>query len=177
MATQRRARSYATYGNVAYKVDSSAPVRERRRPEQPRRPRVQPRERVASRPRVAVRQQSAVAPFTIVGFLAVIACAFLLVMSSAQLAMVNAETVELRSTLSQLQDEKKTLMAQYEKTFDLAALEQQFTADGSMVEAGAGQTVYLDLSQGDSVVYYEEARQGISGLVRQIEEFLSGMLS
>lgn len=46
-----------------------------------------------------------------------------------------------------------------------------------MVEAGAGQTVYLDLSQGDSVVYYEEAREGVSGLIRQIEEFLSGMLS
>ena len=45
------------------------------------------------------------------------------------------------------------------------------------MEAGAGQTVYLDLSQGDSVVYYEEARQGVSGLIRQIEEFLSGILS
>ncbi|OUN24865.1 hypothetical protein [Pseudoflavonifractor sp. An85] len=177
MATQRKVRSYATYGNVAYKVDSSAQTKERRRVEQPRRPRVQPRERVASRPQVQVRQQSAVAPFTIVGFVAAIACALLLVISSAQLAMVNAETVELRSTLSGLQDEKKTLMAQYEKTFDLSALEQLLTADGSMVEAGAGQTVYLDLSQGDSVVYYEEARQGISGLVRQIEEFLSGMLS
>ena len=177
MATRRKTRSYATYGNVAYKVDSSAQPRERRRGEQPRRPRVQPRERVASRPQVEVRQQGAVAPFAIVGFMAVIACALLLVMASAQLAAVNAETVELRSTLSELQDEKKTLMAQYEKTFDLTALEQQLTADGSMVEAGAGQTVYLDLSQGDSVVYYEEARRGVSGLVRQIEEFLSGMLS
>ena len=152
-------------------------TRERKRVEQPRRPRVQPRERVASRPQVQVRAQSAVAPFAIVGFVAAIACALLLVMGSAQLATVNAETVELRSTLSQLQDEKKTLMAQYEKTFDLTALEQQLTADGSMVEAGAGQTVYLDLSQGDSVVYYEEARQGVSGLIRQIEEFLSGILS
>lgn len=177
MANQRRARQYATYGNVAYKADSAAQTRERKRAEQPHRPRVQPRERVVSRPKVQVRVQSAVAPFAIVGFVAVIACALLLVMGSAQLATVNAETVELRSTLSQLQDEKKTLMAQYEKTFDLTALEQQLTADGSMVEAGAGQTVYLDLSQGDSVVYYEEARQGVSGLVRQIEEFLSGILS
>ena len=177
MATQRRVRQYATYGNVAYKVDGAAQTRERKRVEQPRRPRVQPRERVASRPQVQVRAQSAVAPFAIVGFVAAIACALLLVMGSAQLATVNAETVELRSTLSQLQDEKKTLMAQYEKTIDLTALEQQLTADGSMVEAGAGQTVYLDLSQGDSVVYYEEARQGVSGLIRQIEEFLSGILS
>ena len=178
MATQRKVRTYATYGNVAYKVENTAPARERRREvEQPRRPRVRPRERVATRPQVQVRAQSAVAPFTIVGFVAAIACALLLVVCSAQLAMVNAETVELRSTLSELQDEKKTLMAQYEKTFDLTALEQQLTADGSMVEAGAGQTVYLDLSQDDSVVYYQEAREGVSGLIRQIEEFLSGMLS
>ena len=177
MATQRKVRQYATYGNVAYKVDSAAQPKERRRAQQPRRPRVQPRERVATRPQVQVRAQSAVAPFTIVGFVAAIACAFLLVMGSAQLAAVNAQTVELRSTLSDLQEEKKTLMAQYEKTFDLTALERQLTADGSMVEAGAGQTVYLDLSQGDSVVYYEEARQGVSGLIRQIEEFLSGVLS
>ena len=108
MATQRRVRQYATYGNVAYKVDGAAQTRERKRVEQPRRPRVQPRERVASRPQVQVRAQSAVAPFAIVGFVAAIACALLLVMGSAQLATVNAETVELRSTLSQLQDEKNT---------------------------------------------------------------------
>lgn len=178
MATQRRMRQYPTYGNVAYQVESTAPARERRREvEQPRRPRVKPRERVATRPQVQVRPQGAVAPFTIAGFVAAIACALLLVVCSAQLAMVNAETVELRSTLSDLQDEKKTLMAQYEKTFDLTALEQQLTADGSMVEAGTGQTVYLDLSQDDSVVYYQEAREGLSGLIRQVEEFLSGMLS
>ena len=50
MATQRKVRQYATYGNVAYKVDNTAPARERRREvEQPRRPRVKPRERVATR--------------------------------------------------------------------------------------------------------------------------------
>ena len=49
MATQRKVRQYATYGNVAYKVDNTAPARERRREvEQPRRPRVRPRERVAT---------------------------------------------------------------------------------------------------------------------------------
>lgn len=177
MASQRKVRQYTTYGNVAYKVDSAAQPKPRRRVEQPHRPRVQPRERVATRPQVQVRAQSAVAPFAIAGFVAVLACALLLVMFSAQLATINAQTVELRSTLSELQEENKTLMAQYEKTFDLSALEQQLTADGSMVEAGAGQTVYLDLSQGDSVVYYEEAREGVSGLIRQIEEFLSGILS
>lgn len=180
MATERRTRRYTTYGNVAYQPETvEAPVRNpsRGRPERVRRPRVQPRERVATRPQVEVRRQSAVSPFAIVGILAVAFCALLLVMGSAQLSVINSETVELRNTLSELQDEEKVLLAQYEQTFDLTALEAQLTADGSMVKAGAGQIVYLDLSQGDSVVYYEEARQGLSGLIRRAEEFLSGMLS
>ena len=181
MAAQRKARQYSTYGNVAYKLDTvgntaRAPQR-KAAPQRVNRPRVQPRERVATRPQVEVRRQSAVSPFAIVGLMAAVACALLLVMSSAQLSMVNAETVELRSTLSDLQDQEKMLLAQYEQTFDLAAIEAQLTADGSMVKAGAGQTVYLDLSQGDSVVYYEQAREGLSGLIRQIEEFFSGILA
>ena len=51
------------------------------------------------------------------------------------------------------------------------------TADGSMVKAAAGHTVYLDLSGGDNVVYYESAQQGLSGLIRRVEQLLTGLLS
>lgn len=183
MATERRTSGYRTYGSVAYQPEFEqntvrrSAQRPRREEEQVRRPRVQPRTRTVTRPDVEVRQQSAVAPFAIVGFIAIALCALLLVMTSAQIAMTNDEIVTLRSTLSDLQDEEKTLLAEYELAFDLAAIEEQFTADGSMVKGGSGQTVYLDLSEGDSVVYYEASEQGLSGLVRQIEQFLSGLLS
>ena len=185
MATERRTTRYRTYGSVAYQPEfeqSAAPARRsaqrpRREEEQVRRPRVQPRTQTVARPSVEVRQQSAVAPFAIVGFIAVALCALMLVMTSAQLAMVNDETVELRATLAELQDEEKTLLAQYELAFDMAAIEDLFTSDGSMVRASSGQTVYLDLSQGDNVVYYEAAQSGLSGLVRQVEQFLADLLS
>lgn len=185
MAAERRNRRYATYGSVAYQPEYeqvAAPARRsaqrpRREEEQVRRPRVQPRTQTVTRPSIEVRQQSAVAPFAIVGFVAVVLCALMLVVTSAQLAMVNDETVELRSNLSELQDEEKRLMAQYELAFDLAEVERQLTADGSMVKAGSGQTVYLDLSEGDNVVYYEAAEQGWSGVIRQIEQFLADLLS
>lgn len=185
MANERKSRQFNTYGNVAYQPEfdqSAAPSRRsvqrpRREEEGVRRPRVQPRTRTVARPDVEVRQQTAVAPFAIVGFVAVALCALLLVMTSAQIAMVNDETVALRSTLSDLQDEEKVLLAQYELAFDLAAIEEMFTADGSMVKAGSGQTVYLDLSEGDNVVYYEAAESGLSGFVRQVEQFLAELVS
>lgn len=179
MAEERRTRRYNTYGSVAYQPE---PEREavrspRREPERRPRPRVQPRERTVTRPSVEVRRQGAVAPFAIIGFIAVALCAVLLVMTSAQLAVVNDETVDLRNALADLQDEERVLQAQYEMAFDLAAIEAQLTADGSMVKAGAGQVVYLDLSEGDSVVYYEGAEQGLSGLIQRAEQFLDNILS
>ncbi len=185
MATERRTRQYTTYGNVAYQPEferSAAPSRSRvqrprREEERTQRPRVQPRPQTVARPNVEVRSQGAIAPFAIIGFAAVILCALLLVMTSARLAMVKDETVELRSTLAELKTEEKTLQAEYELVFDLAAIEQQFTADGSMVRPGAGQTVYLDLSDGDQVIYYDNGGGGLSGLLRQVGDFFGGILS
>lgn len=183
MATERRTRRYETYGSLAYQPEyergTAAPQRTRRsaQPQRVSRPRVQPRTHVAARPSVAVRPQSAVSPFAIIGFAAVALIALLVVMTSAQLAMVNDETVDLKATLSDLQDEEKILRAQYELAYDLSAIESQLLADGSMVKAGSSNTVYLDLSGGDSVTYYEASEQGLSGVLRQMEQFLADLLS
>lgn len=183
MANERRATQYRTYGSAAYQPEYEGNTvrrsgqRTRRHEEPVRRPKVQPRTQPVSRPSVEVRQQGAVSPFAIVGFLAVALCALLLVMTSARLAMVKDETVELRSQLAALQQEEKILMAQYELAFDLNEIEDMFTADGSMVKAGSGQTAYLDLSEGDNVVYYEAAEGGLSGFVRQVEKLIADLLS
>ena len=181
MANERRTRRYDTYGSLAYQPEyqrgTAAPARRAYEPERERRPRVQPRTQTAARPQVEVRAQGAVAPFAIIGFIAVALCALLLVMTSAQLAMTNDEIVTLNASLSELQSEEKVLMAQYELAFDLNAIEEQMTSDGSMVKANSGRTMYLDMSEGDNVVYYEKAESGISGLVRQMEQFLADLLA
>ncbi len=181
MANERRTRRYDTYGSLAYQPEyqrgTAAPARRAHEPERERRPRVQPRTQTAARPQVEVRTQSAVAPFAILGFVAVALCALLMVMTSAQLAMANNEIVNLSDTISDLQREEKILMAEYELAYDLNAIEQELISSGTMVKASSGETVFLDMSEGDNVVYYEAAQEGISGLVRQVEEFLSGLMS
>ena len=178
MATERRTRRYPTYGNVAYQPEyPSSAVRApaRREAEQPRRrPRVQPRERVAARPQVEVRAQGAIAPFAIVGFAAVALC---VLSTLIQLVTVADETYDLQDQLEELQSEEKELMAQYELVYDLEEIEQQLTASGTMVKANSSNTVYLDLSEADSIIYYEQASGGIPGLVDRLENLVSGLLS
>jgi len=148
-----------------------------RRPEPARRPRITPRKRPAARPEVQVRTQSAVAPFAVVGIFSVLVCTLLLVMSMAQLAVANREIVDLRENLADLQDEGQTLQAKYELVFDLEAIEKMFLSNGTMVRAGAGQTVYLDLSAPDSVIYYDGAGEGLSAMLQRAEQYFAGLLS
>lgn len=191
MAAQRRnnTRRYRTYGSAAYQPEfEQEPIREParkerihgntvRRPEPHRRPQPRPRRRPAVRPSIQVRPQGAVAPFAVVGLFAVLACALLLVMSSARLATANNDIVKLRDELADLQDENRTLLAKYELVYDLEAIEKQFLSDGTMIKPGAGQTVYLDLSTEDNVVYYDGAGEGLSGMLQRAERFFAGLLS
>ena len=72
--------------------------------------------------------------------------------------------------MADLKSEEKLLTAQYELVYDLAAIEEQLVSSGEMVKASSAQTVYLDLSAGDSVTYYAAAESGLSGFIRMIEQ-------
>ena len=185
----RSRRRYRTDGNAALQPEveqepARSPSRREqirgntvRRPEPVRRPRTVPRKRPAVRQDVQVRAQSAVSPFAVVGMFSVLVCTLLLVISTAQLAEVNNEIVDKRSELAGLQDEGMRLQAKYELVFDLEAIEKMFLSDGSMVRAGTGQTVYLDLSAPDSVIYYDGAGEGLPALIQRLEQRLGDLLS
>lgn len=181
MARPQMSRQYRTNGSAAYQpVYEGNTVRtpqreERRRPQT--RPQVQPRRRVAERPRVEVREAGAVSPFAVVGFAVVAICAALLLVANAQLAVINDQTVAMRSQLSQLETEESALLAQYELAYDLKAIESSLTADGSMVKVQASQVSYLDVSEPDNVVYYDSNGQGVNGLVSEIRSFFYELLS
>ena len=85
----------------------------------------------------------------------------------------------LREQLSDLQTEEAKLMAQYELAYDLSAIEETVTSNGSMVKPQAGQIYSLDLSEEDSVVHYdqESAAEAAGGLLDAIGEFVDGVLS
>lgn len=181
--TRQQTTRYQTYGNVAYQ-----PVPERRaaneplhRPARPDprpapRPKVQPRERTVVRPSVEVRPQEAVSPFAIAGFAAVALCAVLLLMTYVRLAVVNAETVALRSELTALETEEKRLLTEYELSYDLTAIEQELISSGKMVRADPKQIIYLDLSEGDNVTYYDETTGWFSGWVDRIERLIDSLM-
>lgn len=180
MATYRRRSTtvYDTYGSVAYApaYDGSA-VRVPQREEelyQPPRPkqREHVRKKTLVRTQAQVREAGQVAPFAVVGFLAVALFAAMLVMSYAQLTVANNEMVSLRSDLSELRSEHATLTAQYEKVFDLETL--QSAVGDTMTRPSSDQVVYIDLSEPDSVTVYgeESAVSGILGAVKGVGEVL-----
>ena len=188
-SSNRNRRRYRTYGNVAYQPEveqepARSPSRREqirgntvRRQEPVRQPRIVPRKRPAARPDIQVRTQSAFSPFAVAGLFSVLACTLLLVISTAQLATVNNDIVDLRGDLAGLMEENLMLQARYELVFDLEAIEKMFLSDGSMVRSGAGQTVYLDLSAPDSVIYYDGAGEGLSALVQRLERYFADLMS
>ncbi len=177
---RRKSTRYEVYGNVAYDPvweggAVAVPAPERQEVLQPR-PNVRPKERTLARPRVQVREAGAVSPFAVIGFLAIGVMTVLMLMSCVRLAVVNDETVQLRNQLSQLQEEEAKLMAQYELTYDLQAIETQMTANGAMMKPTSSQMMVLDLSEPDNVVVYNQT-ESVSGVLGQIKGLLNDLIS
>lgn len=161
-----------TYGSLAYAEPAVHPMGGAGSEVLLPRPRVRPRERVAVRPKVRVREAGQVSVFAVVGFLAVGVFAVLLMLSMVRLATVGDEVVSLKSSLTALQTDQKKLLAQYELAYDLSAIEQKVTANGSMVKPQAGQIDTLDLSEADSVVRYDQKdapEQEATGLPQRLQ--------
>lgn len=168
MATAVRGKHrYATYGNVAYDTAYAPQIEREGRAE----PLVRPRERVVGRQRVKVRQAGYVAPVSVLGFALVAVMAVLVLMSYVQAAQRSNEIVHLRREASTLSEEHAKLMAEYELAFDLKSVEEQVTANGSMVHPQPGQVVTLDLSEPDSAKVFQREDQN---LLRQLWEGLAG---
>lgn len=151
----------AVYGDLAYDLDRELRERELRHAgEMPRRQETaaaQPKVRSVSQ--VQVRQRQHVSILSVVGFGAVAAMAVVLLMGYIQLTVLSAETVELQSQLSALQTENMDLSNQYEQMFDLEAVKEAADAAG-MSRPTSGQIDYIDLSDGDTAVVYQQEEPG-----------------
>lgn len=95
------------------------------------------------------------APKAVATIFFVAAFVVMILVSYAQLVMVNDQVVSLRSELNQLQTEETKLMAQYELAYDLQEIETQMLASGQMTKIQNWQTYTLELSEPDSVEYYQ----------------------
>lgn len=179
MAQAVRNRRYDPYRHVEYAYEGSA-VRVLEPDERVlRRPYERPRERsqVKTRPQVQVRQAGRVAPFAVVGFAAVAVLAVLILMSFVRVSTISAEMVGLESQMTQLKSEEATLRARYELAYDLSAIEAAVTADGSMSHPQPGQMVYVDLTEPDSVVVYDNGNQTSGGFLDGAKEIVRNVLA
>ena len=97
---------------------------------------------------------------TLCGFMALAAMVALMIMCRAQLTEISAQVVSVQKEISALEDEHVALLTRYEKTFDLTTIKEAAAAAG-MAKPSASQVYYIDLSEPDSVVVYQQKSQNV----------------
>jgi cell division protein FtsB len=122
--------------------------------------REQPKEEAQTKTHVRVRERQQVSMVSVAGFGAVIAMAVVLLMSYINLTVLAADTVSLKSQLTALESEHAALSAQYEQMFDLATVREAAEAAG-MSKPGSSQIYYIDLSDGDNAVVYQQTQPNV----------------
>ncbi len=92
---------------------------------------------------------------TLCGFMALAAMVALMIMCRAQLTEISSQVVSVQKEISALEDEHVALLTRYEKTFDLTTIKEAAAAAG-MAKPSSSQVYYIDLSESDSVVVYQQ---------------------
>ena len=172
----KQRRAYDPYRNIGYAYDGSAArVLEGEEALQPR-PQVRPRRQEIVRPKVAVRPAGKVSLFAVAGFAAVAVMAVLILWSYVQLSAISSEVVELSGEMSRLQSEESALRVRYELAYDLGTIETAVTADGSMSRPQPGQIVYVDMTEPDHVVVYQQ-EETTGSFFDSVEELIGNILA
>ena len=104
---------------------------------------------------------------------------FLLLFSYVQLTTISQQVVELRSEMTALQSEEAKLRTAYELSYDLSSIEETMTASGAMVRPQNGQVVYVDLSEPDTVTFFnqDEAVAGLDGMFESVKSIASEIVA
>ena len=101
------------------------------------------------------RERQKLSVLTVLGFGAAAALAVLVLMSYIQLMGISNSVVSLKSQLEDLETENVTLTTQYERMYDLSTVQEAAEAAGMSKPSGS-QIYYIDLSDGDSAVVYQQ---------------------
>lgn len=106
------------------------------------------------------RERIRVSPAAVLGFVAVAAMAVMLLMSYAQLASISSQVVKQQKKLAGLEEEHVKLVSRYERTFDLSAIKEA-AENAGMAKPSASQIYYIDLSEPDNIIIYEQEEESI----------------
>ena len=168
----RRAQ-YHTNGAAAYDVyawnQSTAP---QRRPE----PQHLPEERPLPQKRQRVKARTALAPFTVVGMLAVACLLVLVVFGYVQLFEATSRVSKLESQLQSLQEEQLLLQSKYEGKIDLAGIEEQAETLG-LKKPSQEQIVYVNLAGTDQAEIYHQQHTSVFGeILDAMQQSILGLI-
>ncbi len=155
--------------------DGSAARKLERVEEEPiRRSREKRQRRVKKKLDLAVREPGKIAPTAVAGM--ILACLMAIVMLNqyAMLMVINDEAVSMKRQLAVLREEEAKLLTQYELSYDLQAIEDEFLATGQMMKPQSSQVLTISLSEPDQVERYESSGFG-GGLFAGIREIFSAI--
>lgn len=179
-STKRSYGANAVVGNLAFDFDYIERESEKREREERRRAerreapvRAERKEPVAER-KPHVRERQKVSGMTVLGFTALAAAVILVILSYAQLTAISGGVVAMQSELRSLEEQRVSLLSEYEQTFDLSAVKEAAEAAG-MSKPSSSQVYYIDLSAPDSVQVFET--RSTSMLSRIFTSFGQGVVS
>ena len=175
MAQQRRRPNTMVYGNLAYDLDTLASQRQLEEAARPER-KSQPQPQQAPRHRTATRPRQRVSPLALCAVGALAAMAVVLVMGYIQLTAVTGSISDLQEQVSQLEDQRVSLVMDYERTFDMAKIKEAAEAAG-MKKPTAGQVEYVELGGGSKAeVYQAESDSLLSQLTHSVKSGIGALV-
>ena len=150
----------ATYGDLAYDLDAMSREYALRHAGEPVRREAMPAPQVRRVTPARRREQQKVSVVSILGFSAVAVLVVLLLMNYVKLTQISESVVTLKAELTQLETDNIALTTKYEQTFDLATVREAAEAAG-MTKPSRSQQYYIDQSDSDNVVIYQQEESGV----------------
>lgn len=114
-----------------------------------------------------VRPAQHVSPVMVLGAMAVAVLMVLVVLSYVELATISDSVVSMRSQVSDLETRQVALQTQYEQAFDLVSIKERAMAAGMSLPSDS-QVYYIDLSDPDNAVVYEQESDGVLQVLEQV---------
>ena len=114
-----------------------------------------------------VRPAQHLSPVLVLRSVAVAALMVLTVLCYVELASISSSVVSMRSQVADLETRQVALMTQYEQAFDLVTIKEKAEAAGMSLPSDS-QVYYIDLSDPDNAVVYEQESGGVTKVLEEI---------
>ena len=146
----------STYGSLAFDLDKLA--RERQLEEAAQLPKEQSAPQPKPQPRYHAKARPQ--PLLIGSISLLLVLVVMLMVGYVRLTKLSASVSAIKSNIALLESENVSLMAEYERTYDLATI-KQVAEESGMIKPTSGQIEYIDVSSGDTAVVYRAGTQSI----------------